>query len=64
MDIVTPLEAARNQTLRYFDLSDEQLDIVFMAARHSSTMRLDGLDALVWLALTDATRPANIQPYG
>lgn len=26
MDIVTRLEAARNQTLRCFDLSDEQLD--------------------------------------
>jgi DinB family protein len=26
MDIVTRLEAARNQTLRFFDLSDEQLD--------------------------------------
>jgi len=26
MDVVTRLEAARNQTLRCFDLSDEQLD--------------------------------------
>jgi hypothetical protein len=26
MDIVTRLEAARNQTLRYFDSGDEQLD--------------------------------------
>jgi hypothetical protein len=26
MDIVTRLEAARNQTLKYFDLSDAQLD--------------------------------------
>jgi hypothetical protein len=26
MDIITRLEVARNQTLRYFDLSDQQLD--------------------------------------
>ncbi len=35
MDIVTRLEAARNQTLGYFDLSNEQLDRNYGAGKWS-----------------------------